>query len=636
MFWSKKAKEKKETDKVKHSISNGIPRLQDLFAPDGIDFSRNDEAEIGNKFSRSFAVIGYPANVSVGWLDELLSYNGELDTAIHIWPTDDREAIEQLTTQITKLEAQLYIEDEKGSNRHVTRLRNAIADLYRQRERLELRLERMYYISILANLYSNELESLDKETVRLENRVKSQSIQLRTMKFRQRDCFRSVLPFSNNYMEDLYRNFDSGALTATFPFYNSNISHPGGILMGVNLETNAPVHVNFYDRDILKNGNCNIFAPSGAGKTVQLEVTTMRSVLHGIRHVFIDPEGDYTGLVKYLNGVVIPIKTNSPFKLNPCDLEEEVDEYGKIFVNIDEKVADVLNLIGVMVGGLQPDIRALVASVIKECYLSREFNSDPKSLYKDDTALDGQGNYKHRSIKKDMPTLGEIQVNLEARVQEFSSKMDVTDLMKVTIALKAFTNGQIYDLFDGQTSPELQNFKDNPIISFDVSSLEESVLRPVGLFAALSWSWEKFLKKNPHLKKRVVVDEAWMFLSPNMAGHEFTGNFLETVSRRARKRNSALFCASQSYAEFAENSHGRAVLSNAETTILLQQSSTNILEVQDLFKLSDGERDFISTCQVGEGIIKTRKESAAFHNYLFPNEKEIIDKCNPSLNKKGA
>ena len=38
-------------------------------------------------------------------------------------------------------------------------------------------------------------------------------------------------------------------------------------------------------------------------------------------------------------------------------------------------------------------------------------------------------------------------------------------------------------------------------MSFDVSKLEENVLRPIGMYIALSWTWEKFVKKNPLIKK---------------------------------------------------------------------------------------------------------------------------------------
>lgn len=640
-LFKRKPKNTEQTDSVKptKNIIHGIPNIHDLFAPDGIDFSQNDYSEIGNKFSKSYAVIGYPANVSVGWLEELLGYNGELDTSIHIWPMDDREALDQLTEQITKAESQLHLEEQKGSNRYITKLGNQIANLYRQRERIELRLERMYFVSILANLYSTKLDTLEKESMLLENRLQSQSIYIRNLKFRQRDCFRSVLPLGENYIEDLYRNFDSGALTASFPFYNADISHDDGVFLGVNLETNSPIIMNFYNRNKLKNGNVNIIAPPGAGKTVFLMAKIMRQVIHGVRHCLIDPEGEYKKFVQWLGGITIPIRVNSPYIINPCDLEEEYDDDGIAFINIDDKVDDILNLIGVMTGGLEMDILSILATIIKDLYLQRGISSDPKSLYREEPVLDPEsGAYKHRSIKKDMPTISEIKLALEDRINKLSDKMDVTSLMKKALALNAFCKGQVYGIFDGQTSPELQNFKDNPIVHYDISGLKDGILKSVALFTCWSWMWEKFLKKFPEIEKEGISDEFWMNLKKSFAGSEYTGAFSETISRRSRKRNSSLVTASQSIKEYAESEYGQAIIDNAEVTILLQQSDTTIDDVQALFKLTDGERDFITNCQVGEGLIKTKRESAALNVYLFPEEQEIIEMCNPSKNidNKGA
>lgn len=52
------------------------------------------------------------------------------------------------------------------------------------------------------------------------------------------------------------------------------------------------------------------------------------------------------------------------------------------------------------------------------------------------------------------------------------------------------------------------------------------------MYVVLSWAWEKFGKKNPGTKKRILVDEAWMMMSANIKGSEHTSAFLENMSRR--------------------------------------------------------------------------------------------------------
>lgn len=147
------------------------------------------------------------------------------------------------------------------------------------------------------------------------------------------------------------------------------------------------------------------------------------------------------------------------------------------------------------------------------------------------------------------------------------------------------------------------------------------------MYIALSWTWEKFVKKNPHIKKRVVCDEAWMLVNKNMAGSEYTASFLEKSARRIRKRNGGLLVASQNFYEFANSDQGKAVLTNTVVNIFLRQDATDIDAVQDTFKLSDGERNFLLGAKRGEMLIKMNGESSVAYALSFPFEQELISKA---------
>lgn len=624
MLFGKKPKPPVEKPQVKKfDLDRGTLHFEDLVAPDDIDRSNFGHIRVGGKYCRTFIISAYPARVHVGWLDELISYDGDIDISVHIHPSDEKEALDEISLKITQLESQLDIELERGRNREISRLRKYIDALYHQRDQMELNNERQFYICILAALYCDTLEDLDKESVKLETRLKARKIHLRRAYLRQDEAYLSVLPFGVNHIDDMYRNFDSWALTGTFPFYNAEISHENGIFLGVNLTTNGPVYLDFYDRKILKTGNGFIGAQSGAGKSVTLKIIVLRSLLRGVRHVIISPEPEYRELVREVGGSYIQIKPGSPYRLNPCDLEEEFDEEGgRWVVRIDEKVADVLNLIGVMVGGLDPEQRALISEAVKQCYQRRGFTSDPKSLYTDETELDRHtGEYRHKNIKKPMPTLSEMHTELSAMYE----REPVRSLQLLVNALRPFVGNGIYALFDGQTSRELNNFRDNPLICFDVSQLEEDILKPIGMYAALSWTWEKFLKKNPQIKKRVVVDEGWVFLKTDRPGGRYTADFLETVSRRSRKSSGGLLIASQSFNEFVSCPQGKAILNNSSINIFLRQSETEIDDVRLVFKLSDGECRFLAGCKPGECLIKMGSESAAVYVMPFEDEMRLIE-----------
>lgn len=618
------ATDKKEN---KNILESGIFKLKDLIAPSCFDRSNETYIRVGEKFTRSFVMQGYPSSVRVAWLDELFNYEGYLDTAIYVEPEDDRAALDELTNKITQFEAQLDIENRHGNIRNTTRLRNQIEQLMSQREHLEQNYENLFHIQIVGNMFSNSVEDLNKEYQRLSNSLRGRKITLMPMYLRQDEGFKSASPFGKTYIKDMWRNFNSTALTACFPFYNSEISHDDGVFCGVNLATRTPIFIDFYDRKILNSGNFTVFGQTGSGKTFFVSLLTLRSIFKGIKTTIIDPEGEYKSLTEAVGGSHIYISPDSETKLNPFDIEEEYLDDGSIVVKINDKVTDLLNLIGVMVGSLTQEQKSTISFIISDLYRDDfKINETKESLY------DTQNKYDEKTqsllpmgTKKRMPTISDFMAKLEKHIKEKNDKI----ILPVFNAMKMFRKGGIYDMFDCQTSSSLVNFKDSPIVTFDISKIESDSLRPVGIFIAMNWTWEKFGKKDPEQKKRIVCDEAWMLLNKSMPGHEYTSEFLETAARRIRKRNGGLLVASQGFSEFAENPHGQAVLKNTSVQIFLRQSETDIDGVQNTFKLSNGERNFLLSAQKGNYLIRMQNESSVGFALAFDYEVDKIKNKHP-------
>ena len=608
-------------------LANGVPSMKDMIAPPLFDRSNPEFMKVGSKYVRSMLVAGFPKQIAVGWANNLYNYEGDLDLALHINPTDERTALDELTSKITQFEAQLQTELEKGSNRNITRLRAQIDDLYQERAKAEQNYISLFSIQMIANIYTNSKEQLDKETQLLENSLKGHKIKLMPMFLRQDLGYKSALPYGYSWLPRNYRNFNSEGLTACFPFYNAELSHPFGVYIGVNNQTQTPIYIDFYNRNVLNNGNTTVFGMAGSGKTFFVSVLTMRSVLKGIRTAIVDPEGEYKTITQALGGTNIEIKPDGAIP-NPFDLEDEdeVDDYGnstgRRVVKIRDKISDLLNLIGVMCGGLEREQISLLSLVLAETYEDFGMNENPDSLYTDDVVLNENNEFVHHGQKKIMPTLSDFH----ERLVKASKEPGKERLVPVANSLQMFTRTGVYGLFDTQTSPELANMKDSPVITFDVSALEDKVLRPIGMYIALTWCWEKFAKKNIAIKKRIVCDEAWMLVKKEMAGSEFTAQFLENTARRIRKRNGALLVASQNFKEFADNPQGQAVLTNTTVNIFLRQSSTDIDDVQTVFKLSDGERNFLLSASKGNFLLKLQDESTTGYAQAFEYEKYLIEK----------
>lgn len=610
-------------------IDSGSYNIKDFIAPPSVDRNSVDHLIVGKQYVRNFVMQGFPNQVYVSWLNTLYNSEMEIDTMIHIEPADDRAALDALTAKITQFEAQLATEQERGNIRNVTRLGDAIAGLYEERRKLERNIEKLYQIEILANLYADSQEELDKDTQKLDNKLRGRKIYLMPNYLRQDEGYKSTLPIGKSFITDKYRNFNSGALTSCFPFYNSDITHENGVFIGINTATWTPVLIDFYDRKILNNSNITVLGQAGTGKTFFVSLLTLRSTLRGIRTVIIDPEGEYKKLTDAVGGSHIYLAPDSEECINPFDIEEEdiVDEdgfpTGQKEVSINDKVSDILNLLEVMAGGLTQGQRSTCATLLQQLYYDKNISKNPNSLYITEPFFDHKTKvFYHEGMKKQMPTFSDFHMKVEEYAIKNSDK-EMSDLAKT---LLMFKKGGIYDMFDCYTSENLSNLKNSPIVTFDVSKLEENILRPIGMYVALSWTWEKFVKKNPQNKKRVVCDEAWMLVSPNMAGSEYTAQFLENAARRIRKRNGGLLVASQNFSEFARSAQGEAVLKQAITNIFLGQDPTDVDALQETFKLSDGEKVFLMGAKRGEMLIRMHNESVTVSVVPFEFEKALIEK----------
>ncbi len=611
-------------------LSKGAKKLKDLIGPSGFDRRYEDSIGVGSKKVRSFILNGYPELVHVGWLDKLYNSEDDLDISLHLAVADERSSLDEINMEITKQEAQYQHELKSGSIRNLGKLQTRIEQLYEQRAKLEQNNEKLFHSCIVANLHADSNEELEKKTYTTVQTLAARKIDLMSSFLRQDESYKAGLPFGVNYLEE-YRTINTGGVVASFPFYNAEISHKNGIFMGLNKATATPIFVDYFDRSILNTGNTNIFGASGSGKSFLVSLMTMRSTVKNIHTVIIDPESEYVRLTKLMGGAHITLAPDSKTRINPFDIEEEWDpEVDDYVVSVKAKIGDLLNLLAAMAEGLDAEQKSVISMILKELYEEDwGINSKRESLYTNKGEFNqATGEFINAGVKKIMPTLSDFHKKLSGYV----AKNPQPNLRRLVSSLTMYTKGNVYDLFDCYTSDDLKNIKDLPVVTFDVSKVEEGQLRPLAMFVALTWTWENFVKKDIDRKKRVIVDEAWMMTDPTMAGSEYTASFLNVAARRARKRNTALLIASQSFDEFVRNPHGQAVLLNASVNILLRMEAMALDSVKKVFKLSDGESQFLIGARRGEFLMKMGTDSTVGMAIPFDYEKKMIE--NPL--KKGG
>jgi len=622
-----------ESTKTEKSFVDNVKDLKDLIAPSGIDATSTNKLEIvsaTSKYARTMLVSTLPRMCTFPQLLRGMYTFGDINVSVYITPISEAKSQNELNRTINELESERIVAQERGQINRESSLAQKRAEAEELRDAIASGLDKLFEASIICTLYAYSIEELDKQTELLSSEMAKTLTGMKTAWAMQEDAFKSNLPLGEDKIRKVH-TFDRRSMATVFPFINSDVGHENGIPIGFNRQTGLPI---LYDNfsPTLSNYNMVIFGKSGAGKGVTIKTLIARSaVLMGIESLALDAEGEYGVVADALGGLNVVISPSSSTIINPFDIEPEItrDEITgreKVVLNVENKVEDVTQILLTMARGstrtedVNEVTKQIIAEAAAEEYAALGITNDVNSLYERNINGIVQNNYLGRTKKK-MPTIGSWYRRLVTNANQNTNpdyRVHYSYLVKVMKQYVRELNGQMA-YFDGQSTFDL--LEGTSFINLDISNLEERFARPLAQQILLSWIWEKYVKKNSEDKakagrKRVIVDEAWMLLP-----YPEAVDFLNKMARRARKRNVSLAVVSQRFQDFYERSEVQAVLTSSDTKLFLAQDKSEIQYIKEVFKLSEGEASFLTTCSRGQGLFKVGEQTAIIE--IVPTKKEF-------------
>ncbi len=605
--------------------------IKELIAPSGIDASNIDHLEIISnvtRYARSFFVSTLPRMATFPELFRDMYMFGDINTSIYINPIAESRSQNELNRTINELETERIVASDRGNINRESNLEQKRWEAEQLRDEIAAGYNKLFEASVVSTLFAYSLEDLNRYTKLLATEMSKSLVGVKSAWGMQEEAFQSNLPLMQDKIKRTH-TFDRRSMGTVFPFTTSEVGHPTGIPIGFNKQTGVPILFdNFHSS--LANYNMVIFAKSGAGKSVTMKTLIARSaVLMGIQSLALDAEGEYSIVAESLGGINVVISPTSKTVINLFDIEPENvrDEItGRIrsVLNVESKVEDVTQALLTMARGstrskeVNELTKQIISEAVSEEYAALHITSDPLSLY--DSGVMNYGNMLGKK-KKNMPTIGSWYKRILGKAKENTNvdyQFHYSYLIKVMKQYVREYNGQMA-YFDGQSTFDLLD--GTLFINLDISQLEERFARPLAQQILLSWIWEKYVKKNSEdrtkaSKKRVLVDEAWMLLP-----YPEAVDFLNTMARRARKRNVSLAIISQRFQDFYEKPEAQAVLTSSDTKLFLAQDKSEIEYLKEVFKLSSGEANFLVTCFKGEGLLKVGADTAIIQ--IKPTAKEF-------------
>lgn len=523
--------------------------------PESVENNSNN-LKIGETYNKTIYAHGYPRNVEPGFLDKIIGAAGNFDLSLHIEPYDIENTMVILNKELQKQRADLY--SAKKKNTLNPSLEIKYKDTLGVLKNLQKGEEKLFNVSLYLNCRAKTEGELELLTKKVEAELNSLMIIPKKPNFQMLQGLQSCSPLTTNDLGKK-RNITTKALSAFFPFTSSFLqADKTGVWLGMN-KNNIPIV-----KDIFKLSNPNgiCLASSGSGKSYMAKLLISRYLLNGIKVMVIDPQGEYSGLVKKFNGQRIDLSRTSDTIINPLDLMGH---------DYHEKRLALMDLMPIMLGDLSEPQKAFIDRALTEAYERKGINGDYETW-------------------NNQPPILEDVLEVLKKMEKKVTSIEKTTLRSLINRLGMYVDG-VFSFLNQHTNI---NF-DNKFVCFDIGNMPKQV-KPAVMFLVLDYIYMR-MKKDIE-RKLLVIDEAWSLL-----GRTEEASYIFEIVKTCRKFNLALFLINQEVEGMLNSEAGKSVLANSSYTLLMRQKPSVIKNIQNTFFLSDSEKAHLLTASVGEGIL---------------------------------
>ncbi len=558
--------------------------FRDFICPDTTEFQK-DYFMVGNRYGRVFFLKEYASYIRDDMVSELTDLNRNMMLSIDGIPIPMDEAVKEAENRRLGIETNITNWQRKqNANNNWSSI--IPYDMEQQRndskeflDDLTLRDQRMFLAVITIVVTDDTKEKLDSDTEAIKQIASKNLCQLGILKYQQLDGLNTVLPFGVRKIDAL-RTLTTESLAVFMPFKVQEIRHENGIFYGQNTISKNMI---IADRRQLLNGNSFILGVSGSGKSFagKQEITSIRLRDPKADIIIIDPEREYAPLVKALHGEVIQISATSNNHINAMDMNSE---YGDGANPVILKSEFILSLCEQLIGSgnLGPKQKSIIDRCTANVY--RVFQ---------------QGNYQGIP-----PTLQDFREQLLNQPED--------EAKEIALAIELFTNGSL-NTFALNTNVNTSN----NVICYDILDLGKQLL-PLGMLVVLDSILNRITSNRTKGKNTYIfIDEIYLLFQ-----YEYSANFLFTLWKRVRKYGAFATGITQNVEDLLQSHTARTMLANSEFIIMLNQASTDRMELAKLLNISDLQMSYITNVGVGEGLIKVGSSLVPFSN-RFPKNTEL-------------
>lgn len=568
---------------LKENLKKGH-NFKDFICPDTVE-NNSDYFKIGNRYGRVLFLKEYASYIKDSMVTELTELNRNMMLSIDIMPVPMDKAVKEAENRRLGVETNITTWQRKqNANNNFSAI--IPYDMEQQRKESKeflddlLQRDQRMFLCVLTIVHTADTkEQLDSDTESLITTASKNLCQLGILRFQQLVGLKTAMPFGVRKIDAL-RTLTTESLAVFMPFKVQEIRHDNGIYYGQNIISKNMI---IADRKELLNGNSFILGVSGSGKSFAAKNEMVSIMLKDPNAdvVIVDPEREDSKLVKALGGEVIHISATSNNHINAMDMNSE---YGDGANPVILKSEFILSLCEQLIGSA--NLGAKQKSIIDRC---------TASVYR----YYQQGNYQGTP-----PTLQDFREEL--------LKQSEPEAKEIALAIELFTDGSL-NTFAKQTNVNTNS----RLICYDILDLGKQ-LQPIGMLVVLDSILNRITANRAKGRNTYIfIDEIYLLFQ-----YEYSANFLFTLWKRVRKYGAYATGITQNVDDLLQSHTARTMLANSEFIVMLNQASTDRIELAKLLNISDLQMSYITNVGAGQGLIKVGSSLVPFIN-KFPRNTEL-------------
>lgn len=548
--------------------------FRDYICPDSME-KHSDYLMLGSKYARVIYLKDYASFISDKFVNSLTDQSRSMMLSIDVVPVATDEAVREVERKMLGVETNITNwQRRQNANNNFSATVPYDMEVQRKETKeymddLTGRDQRMMLVVLTLIHLADTKEQLDADTDALLKVGADYMCQMAVLRYQQLDGMNTALPIGTRKI-DSFRTLTTESLAAFIPFKVQEIQEPGGIYIGENAVSHNLILCNMNN---LLNQSMMLLGIPGSGKSFFAKLLIIATALSSQDDIIIlDPEGEYSPLVKALGGSVIRFAVGGRDWLNAMDMESGYGEGSPVAF----KSQFIMSLLKqVDSDGIGPHQKSIIDRCVAQVC-------------------------KEKKLAGIVPTL--------CTVREKLLQQPEPEARDIALTMELYTSGSL-DIFAHETNVDTKN----RIISYDIHDLSEDLKQPG--FVTITDAMINRVNANwaQGRKTHVIVDEFHIAYE-----NEYSGNFFTSAWRQFRKRNASPVAITQNVDYLLNAPQARSMLSNSEFIVMLNQAENDQERLSELLNISPEQMRYVNGSEAGCGLLRYGNALIPFIN-RFPS-----------------